>query len=155
MPKIEFSIDSDVPADRVFAAITDFSDDRPRLWPNIAREVYELHAEGENWAECTEGGTEFGGVWARERYEWSPGLVRATVVDSNIFKSGVWELRVAPRDGGCHIEVLNHRRVKGKGRAIAPVLMVVGAPLLRKGFQKTLAVLRDEPVREETAPARA
>ena len=145
MPKIQFSIDSDVPAERVLTAITDFSDDRPRLWPNIAREVYELHAEGENWAECTEGGTEFGGVWARERYEWSPGHVRATVVESNIFASGTWDLRVEPRGGGSHIEVCNHRRVKGKGRMIAPILMLVGGPFLKKEFGKTLAILRDDP----------
>ena len=70
---------------------------------------------------------------------------------SNIFASGVWELRVAPRDGGSHIEVLNHRKVKGKGRAIAPILMVVGGPILKKQFQKTLDVLRAEaPAREKT-----
>jgi Polyketide cyclase / dehydrase and lipid transport len=151
MPKIQFTIDSDVPADRVFAAITDFSDDRPRLWPAISRDVYELHGQGENWAECTEGGDDFGGVWAKERYEWSPGEVRATVVDSNIFKSGTWVMKVEPRDGGSHIEVLNHRKVKGKGRAIAPILMVAGGPLLKKQFQRTLEVLRAESgAREKT-----
>ncbi|MEA2448546.1 MAG: hypothetical protein QOG63_478 [Thermoleophilaceae bacterium] len=149
MPKVEFSIDTDVPADRVFAAITDFSDDRPRLWPNIARDVYAVHGQGENWAEVTEGGSDFGGVWARERYEWSPGHVRATAMESNVFKSGVWEMRVEPRDGGSHIEVLNHRQVKGKGFLIAPILAVVGGPFLKREFEKTLDILRAEPTADD------
>jgi hypothetical protein len=150
MPRIEFSVDSDVPAERVFAAITDFSDDRTRLWPHISPEVYKLHGQGEGWAEATEGETTMGGIWAKERYAWSPGHVKATVIDSNIFKSGVWEMKVTPRDGGgSRIEILNHRKVKGKGLLVAPVLMLAGKRILTKALNDTLDVLRAEtPDRE-------
>ena len=145
MPKVSFSVDTDVAPEQVFAAITDFSDDRPRLWPNIGRDVYKLHGEGENWAECTEGGDDFGGVWAKERYEWSPGHVKATVMESNIFESGVWEMRITPREGGgSHVEVLNHRHTKGKGRLIAPIIKLAGKPLFKQGLEKTFKVLRED-----------
>ena len=38
MPHIVVDIDSDVPAEQVLAAATDFSEQRPALWPNISRE---------------------------------------------------------------------------------------------------------------------
>jgi hypothetical protein len=142
MPRIEFSLDSDVPADRVFAAITDFTDRRPDLWPNISRKYYEVHATGENWAEATEGTEVLGGVWGTERYEWSPGEVRATVTDSNICKSGTWEMRVSERDGGSHIEVVNHRQFKGKGLLLAAGLVLFGRSVLRGDLEKTLDILR-------------
>jgi hypothetical protein len=144
MPRIEFSLDTDVPADRVFAAITDFTDRRPDLWPNISRKFYEVHATGEDWAEATEGTEVIGGVWGRERYEWSPGEVRATVMDSNIVKSGIWEMRVAPRDGGSHIDVVNHRQFKGKGRVLAVALVLIGRSVLKRDFEKTLDILREQ-----------
>ena len=145
MPRVEFSIDSDVPADRVFAAITDFTERRPDWWPNISRKFYEVHETGEDWAECTEGSDVMGGVWAKERYEWSPGEVRATVQDSNIIESGVWELKVEERDGGSHIEVVNHRQFKGaKGRFLGATIAVVGRPVLKRDFEKTLEILRKE-----------
>lgn len=144
MPRIEFSLDSDVPADRVFAAITDFTDRRPDLWPNISRKFYEVHAIGENWAEATEGTEVVGGIWARERYEWSPSEIRATVMDSNICKSGIWEMRVASRDGGSHIEVVNHRQFRGKGHVLAAGLVLIGRPVLKKDLEKTLDILREQ-----------
>jgi hypothetical protein len=145
MPTIEFNVDSDVPADRVFAAITDFTDRRPDLWPGISRKFYEVHSTGENWAEATEGSDVLGGVWAKERYEWSPGKVKATVMDSNIFESGVWELRVSPQGGGSHVEVVNQRRFKGaRGKLLAAVVRVAGPRVLKKDFEKTLAILREE-----------
>ena len=68
MPRIEYSVDTDLAPERVLAAITDFSDRRPDLWPNISRKFWKLHDRGENWAECTEGSDVAGGIWARERY---------------------------------------------------------------------------------------
>jgi hypothetical protein len=144
LPRIEVSLDSDVPADRVFAAITDFTDRRPDLWPNISRKFYEVHATGDNWAEATEGTEVIGGIWARERYEWSPGQVRATVMGSNVCKSGIWEMRISPRDGGSHIEIVNHRQFKGKGHVLAAGLVLMGRPALKHDLKKTLDMLREE-----------
>ena len=145
MPRVEFSIDSDVPADRVFAAITDFTERRPDWWPSISRKYYEVHETGDNYAVCTEGSDVLGGVWAKERYEWSDGEVRATVQDSNIFESGVWEMKVEERDGGSHIEVVNRRKFKGaKGQFLGATIAVMGKPVLRRDLEKTLEILKKE-----------
>src|SRR5438309_11245818 len=97
MPRIEFTVEGKVPPERGAAAATDFSERRPDLWPNISRRYYEVHDRGDTWAEVTEGSDVMGGIWARERYDWStPGLVRGTVLDSNVFARGIWELRVEP-----------------------------------------------------------
>lgn len=145
MPRIEFSLDTDVSPDDVFAAITDFTDQRPELWPNLSRKFYEVHATGENWAEATEGSDFMGGIWAKERYEWSPGEIRATVMDSNVFKSGTWEMRISPRDGGSHIDVVNRRQPKGaKGRLVTAPLALIGQRVLKKDCEKTLDILREQ-----------
>ena len=149
MAKIQISTDSDLPADRVLGAITDFSSRRTRLWPNIDPGIYKVHEVGADWADVTEGSKLAGGVWTRERYDWSvPGVVRATVQDSNIFKSGFWEMKVSSRDGGSHIEILQDRRAKGfKGHLLGGMMTLMGRRLYRQGLDKTLAILREEVTR--------
>jgi hypothetical protein len=149
MPKIQISLDSDVPAETVLAAITDFSPRRPKLWPNLDPAIYKLHDVGADWADVTEGSKFAGRIWARERYDWStPGVVRATVVESNIFKSGIWELKVTARDGGSHVELLNDRRLKGlRGSILTGIMSVVGPRIVRQNLEKTLAILREEDAR--------
>lgn len=96
MPKISFSVDSSVSPDRVLAAAADCSALRPELWPNILRKFYEVREVADTYAVVREGSAlPGGGVWAVERYDWSePGVVRGTVVESDIFQpGGVWELR--------------------------------------------------------------
>lgn len=39
----------------MLAAATEFSEQRPDLWPNISRDFYQLHDRGANWTEATEG----------------------------------------------------------------------------------------------------
>jgi hypothetical protein len=48
MPHVVIDVDSDVPAERVFAAATDFSERRPEVRPNISREFGQLHGSGPN-----------------------------------------------------------------------------------------------------------
>ena len=154
MAKIKISTDSDVPADTLLAAIKDFSSRRPKLWPNIDPAVYKVHEVGADWADVTEGSKIAGGVWTRERYDWSvPGVVRATVQDSNIFKSGFWEMKVRPSAGGSHIEILQDRRAKGlKGRLLGGMMTLIGRRVYRQGLDTTLAILRDE-VAHGSSPA--
>ena len=47
MPRIEFTVASELPPERIMAAATDFSDRRPDLWPNISRRFYKVHDKGE------------------------------------------------------------------------------------------------------------
>ena len=147
MPRIEYTVESDVPAERVWAAITDFSDRRPDWWPNLSRKFYVVHAQGENWADCTEGtDAPGGGVWARERYEWSGNRITATPLESNVFRSGTWVMTVDELpNGGSKIHVVNHRRPKGKGYVASAFMMFFGKQLLTKHLHATLDILRREP----------
>ncbi len=147
MPEIRFTVESSLPPDRVLAAATDFSERRPDLWPSISRRYYKVHELGDTWAEVTEGSDILGGIWAKERYDWStPGLVRATVMESNVFSSGVWEMHVEPDgSGGSRIDVLSHRHPKGKGRLTALMMAVGGKRFLTQSLEKTLAIVESEP----------
>jgi polyketide cyclase/dehydrase/lipid transport protein len=147
VPRIEFTVESPLPPERIIAAAADFSDRRPEIWPNISRRYYEVHERGDTWAEATEGSDVMGGIWARERYDWStPGVVRATVLDSNIFAGGTWELHAASNGaGGSRITVINDRRPKGKGKVSAVLMTVIGKRLLSAHLRKTLAILEREP----------
>ena len=107
--KIHYEADGAIAADRFIAALTDFSERRPELWPDLDAKFYELHDLGDTWADVTEGTDVLGGVWARERYDWSePGVVRLRLVEAVDFRPGtVTEYRVTPRAG---------RRLPRRGR---------------------------------------
>lgn len=147
MAKVTYTVETSVEPDRILAAATDFSERRLEVWPGIDPKVYEVHAQGDGWAEVTEG-TAGAGVWGRERYEWSGNVVRATIQESNIFRpGGTWELRVEPRaDGGSVAHVSVHRRTYGiKGRLLGALMQLLGKRVLPKGFATTLAVIEREP----------
>jgi hypothetical protein len=40
--RVEFTVESDLPPERVLAAATDFSERRPDLWPNLSRRFYKV-----------------------------------------------------------------------------------------------------------------
>jgi hypothetical protein len=141
MPRVEITADSDVPAEQVLAAATDFSERRPEYWPNISRRYYNVHATGPNWAVATEGGDALGGIWARERYDWSGNRVVGKVLDSNVFSAGTWTLVSEPRDGGSQTTVVFDRRFKGKGYIFLPIVMLVGRKMFTKHLKNTLNIL--------------
>src|SRR6266550_7374447 len=68
----------------------DFSARRAEIWPNVRTTKLVVHDRGTDHVEVTEGGTgpaRF--IWERCRYEWSrPGVVTATVIDSNALLPG-------------------------------------------------------------------
>ncbi|HEX6509356.1 MAG TPA: SRPBCC family protein [Chloroflexota bacterium] len=156
MTAVRFTIESSVAPERVLAAATDFSERRPDLWPNISRRFYEVHETGQTWADATEGSDIMGGIWARERYDWStPGTVRSTVQESNVFQpGGIWEIRVRPAEnGGSCIELTRDRHGKGlKGRIIEAMMAVAGRKVLSSGLQQTLEILAGEE-RDRRRPA--
>lgn len=55
MARLAFTIQSPRTPAEVQAALTDFSADRPSLWPAIDPDVYRVHDVGDDWAEVTEG----------------------------------------------------------------------------------------------------
>ena len=148
MVEIRFEVDTALSPQQVRAAATDFSERRPQIWSGIDPNRFTVHALGDSTAEVTEGGREFGGIWAREHYDWSdPDLVVARVLDSNIFGPGSrWELRVRPRPaGGSRVEWASLRQPSSlKGRLVVLVLKVAGRPLLRGYLQKTLSKLEHQ-----------
>ena len=124
MPRVHVIDNTSLPPEQVLEAAHDFSERRADLWPDVHVHHLQVHERGELFAIVTEGNPwPIGYVWERLRYDWSePGLVRGTVVDSNIFKPGsTWEIRATPIDGGTSVEVIGVRHLRGvRGRILAP-----------------------------------
>lgn len=143
MLNIHIATTSTVKPQDFLAALTDFSERRPTLWPNLDPGFYKVHATGPNWAEVTEGSNYPNGVWERDRYDWSqPGKVRIEVLDSNAFVTGsFWEYQVAlDGNGGSRVEMTLHRTGKGiKGRVLTAFLRVVGRKFFSQSLDKTFA----------------
>jgi hypothetical protein len=129
--RIEVLAESPLAPERVLeAAARDFSVRRAKVWPNVKSAHLEVHEHGEGFADVTEGTWVLGLFWERNRYEWSqPGVVRATVIDSNIFQPGsTWELRAGAREGGSRVQMVLNRgfRTGPKGRFAGAVHHTVG-----------------------------
>lgn len=98
--RIDCSFETRLSPERCIQTLTDFSERRPAIWPNIDPDRFELHESGESWAVATEGSRE-PPVWARERYEWGPDWVTIKALESNFCVPGDGtEVRVSPADGG-------------------------------------------------------
>src|SRR5512147_1031394 len=63
--RIHYETDGPVAPERFIAALTDFSDRRPQLWPGLDAKFFKVHTVGDTWAEVTEGTDVLGGVWPR------------------------------------------------------------------------------------------
>ena len=155
MANLNYGVDSSLGPEPILKATVDFSERRPEIWPAISRKFYRVHELGDRCAEVTEGSEVMGGVWARERYDWTtPGVVRATIQDSNVFqKGGVWELRTLPTEGGgTRIEVLNHRQAKGlKGHMIGAILQLSGRRMLADSLAQTMAKVERDALEKAAA----
>jgi hypothetical protein len=147
--KIHYEADGAVSAERFIAALTDFSERRPELWPNLDAKYYELHEVGDTWADVTEGTDLFGGVWAHEHYDWSqPGHVQLRLVEAVDFSPGtVIDYHVTSRpDGGCHVAVDFQRvAVSARGRLIGLLVQMMGRRRFAADLRKTLDRLARSP----------
>ena len=147
----DISLETNVAAERLLVAATDFSERRPDFWPTITRQRYHVFSLGDHSAETEEGTSP---VHHRYKYAWTDdGVVRATTVDASAMTTGsIWELRVRPGEGGgskVHIHV--EMGFKGLMWVAGPVMFRLnggGAETYRKWFMKTLAVLEAEDVRK-------
>lgn len=91
----------------VVAALTDFSERRPAIWPDLDPRKFVVHELGPDWALVTEGSRR-PDVWARERYRWSmPGRVSWRAEASNFCAagSGVDVVAEARADGGSRVTI--------------------------------------------------
>lgn len=143
---IKVGAESASPPERVLAAAYDFSDRRERVWPNVKTKHLQVHANGGLYAEVTEATWVAGLFWERCRYDWSrPGVVTATVVDSNVYVPGVssFELAATARDGGSHVEMTLTREFKRgpKGRAATLLYRVGGRRLFGSMLRSVVAAV--------------
>jgi len=147
MPRIEFDLTTGVSPDRFIAALTDFSPARADIWPNIDAQHLKVHEVGADWADVTEGSSLAGGVWERNRYDWSTvGTVRVETIESNTWRPGsFWLYQVEPAGTGSHIQVTVERRPATlRGRLVAVLLVVAGRRALRGATEQVLRKL-DQP----------
>jgi hypothetical protein len=150
MAQIHVAVDTPVAAEDVLGAAIDFSSHRLEVWPTIDPAVYRVVDQGDHCAVVREGSDVFGGIWAEEQYDWSePGVVRATIRDSNTFVTGgTWELRAKPDGEGTHVELIWHREGKGlKGHLVVAGMRVAGARRLRDGLKQTLDIVAAHDLR--------
>jgi len=129
-----------LPPERVLAMLTDFSSRRPRLWPTLAEELYEVYDVRPTSADVKEGSPGPVRMWERAHYDWSvPGLVRWMVLDSNYFAPGSYTEVIVEEGacGGSHIHVESNRTGIGlRGKAIIALnVLSRGSVLRRKVFQ--------------------
>jgi hypothetical protein len=145
MPRIEFELTTTVAPERFIAALTDFSPARAETWPNVDAEHLKVHEVGPTWADVTEGSSLAGGVWERNRYDWStPGMVRVLTSESNTWRPGSsWLYMVEPAGTGSHIKVTVDRRPANlRGRLVALLLLVAGKQALRGATEQVLRKLQ-------------
>jgi hypothetical protein len=147
MARLEFDIDSDVPAERVLAALTDFTENRPNLWPGLKPELYRVHATGPTWADVDEGSG--GPVWAREHYDWStPGTVSWTIQASGFASTGGFvAAAVTPGQGGgsrIHVTWERHGRTLFGRFLVAMIFLLRGRPV-RQSIEAGLRKIGAEP----------
>ena len=107
--RFRFGLDTAATPDQVFRAFTDFSARRLEVWSrSLDPAKYEVRGLGDTWAVVREGsgGTK---IWVLLRYEWEPGVVRWSLLDSDHCGAGRGEVRIGPRDGGgSRVDVLIH-----------------------------------------------
>ncbi len=131
----------------VVAALTDFSERRPTIWPDLDPDKFVAHELGPDWALVTEGSRR-PDVWARERYEWSvPGRVSWRAEASNFCAagSGVDVVAEALADGGSRLTI-DWRRTSTSASGLLIVLMfrLFGGRLLTSAYKPVFDRLATE-----------
>lgn len=136
---VKFTVEFDTAAspDQVVGALTDFSDNRPKIWKGLSRSDYTVHSLGATSADVTEGTATF---WAREEYDWSqPGRVTWTCRDSRFLNPGtVMQVLAVPTATGSHVTYDFHRSFRGfRGWLVGPNVRLGGKSFFKKYFKST------------------
>jgi hypothetical protein len=147
MTTIRIKLTSALPAERVLFAAHDFGKRRFDVWPAVRAAHFAVHSQGDKVADVTEGTpTGIGTSWERCQYDWSaPGVVVATVTDSNVYAvpGSAWRLTAADSNDGSHIEMTWTRRFRRTPRGIlfATLFRLLGRPLFRRYAGEVIANL--------------
>jgi len=153
MPTIHFKETTTATPEQFVAGLTDFGPGRQKLFPNSADDQLEVHDQGPDYADVTEGGK---GTWERLHYDWSdPRRVVLTTTDSNVWggDSGHTYTLTPQSDGTTDVDVVVVRDGKNlKGRALGIVVGTVGKRVLRNAFATTVKAIE---ARNDGSPATA
>jgi len=140
--------------EQYIAGLTDFGPGRSELFGNSADSYLEVHSRTETTADVTEGS---GGVWERERYDWSdPDRVVITTMDSNVWGGASRHTYTFTRnaDGTTDIDYVVVREGKNfKGRFLGLVLRTVGKSKLEKAFHGSVHAVEARDYESRTAVA--
>ncbi|MEA2646274.1 MAG: hypothetical protein QOE92_1357 [Chloroflexota bacterium] len=143
--RFEYSADTTVSPERFVAALTDFSEDRPKYWPGQTANQFKLIKKGKDWALVREG---TGTAWEESRYDWSdPRYVYSEVKRSNFLNPGTrWEFRIKKKLGGCHIDAVLERDFRGpQGLFVEALTRLPGAGrVFPRILNQTLRILERE-----------
>ena len=128
--------------EQFIAGLTDLGPGRSKLFGNSADDYLQVHDQGANQADVTEGSS---GIWERLHYDWSdPYHVVLTTTDSNVWggNSGhTYTLKQAP-DGKTDVDVVVVREGKNvRGRALAIVVGIIGKRIVEKQLSKTVRAI--------------
>jgi hypothetical protein len=139
MPTTRFTVHTTLSPSEVLGLMTDFGPERASRWPNLDEAHFEVHGQGPDWAEVTEGNAM---GWERERYSWdtTAGTVAIDTLDSNLWGPGSgWRYEITPSAAGTDVRV-TLTRVPGsfRGRIIGALIPIAGSRALGKQFQSVL-----------------
>jgi hypothetical protein len=139
MPQTHFTVHTTLSPSEVLALVTDFGPGRAARWPNLDEAHFQVHDQGPDWAEVTEGNAM---GWERERYSWdaAAGTVAIDTLDSNLWGPGSgWRYALTPAGGGTDVQV-TLTRVPGslKGRIVGALIPIAGARALGRQFRSVL-----------------
>jgi hypothetical protein len=145
--------------EQVLAAARDFSERRPKLWPNVKAKHFVVHDEGDEFADVMEGIWIAGLFWERSRYDWSePGAVTATVTESNVIQPGsTFALRAVPSEGGSDVEMTLFRTFRRgpKGRIGSAINHLSGNRGWRSYLRRVLANIENGTTQTSGRPTAA
>ena len=134
------------------AGLTDFGPGRQELFGNSADGYLEVHEQGPNYADVTEGSR---GTWERLHYDWSdPNRIVMKTTDSNTWggNSGHTYTLTRKPDGTTDIDAVVVREGKNlKGRVLGALLGTFGKRVLGSTFAKTVKAI--EARTKATGPA--
>jgi hypothetical protein len=139
MPSTRFTVHTTLSPQEVLELFTDFGPGRAERWPNVDASHFEVHDQGPDWAEVTEG-NKMG--WERERYSWdaAAGTVSIETLDSNLWGPGSgWRYQLTAADGGTDVHVeLNRHGKSVPGKIVGALIPVAGSWAIGRQFTSLL-----------------
>jgi hypothetical protein len=139
MPTTRFTVHTSLSPSDVLTLLTDFGPERSRRWPNIDVDHFQVHDQGDGWAEVTEGNAM---GWERERYSWDPsaGTVTVDTLESNLWGPGSrWHYELTAAASGTDVQVtLNRVPASFRGRLVGALIPLVGARTLGRQLESVL-----------------